>query len=249
MLPVVLLAVCAPGAQPKKPALPVDGARKVIAAVVVVARQNNGAARPRRGDELTAHYIGAAAVAARKLPPEQSAPAFLLGIAVALDTSALLRKNPVTGRLWARLESEAERKVRLKVLGEPTVHARHDLAQHFVVSAGLTASSGTKAAEAAGILKEVLDSHGDSGFSFADLAADLGGIAFADRLLRQPKHLAGLEKGFATSEYVLPPRGLPEGLTSAEFEKRYGSTDDARFRKALEDLRKRTKGLKGYRTP
>src|SRR5262245_20622253 len=104
-----LLVVLSAPAAPAKKELPVDAARKVIAAVVEAARQNTRAARPRKGDELTTFYVAAAARAARNLPAEESAPAFLLAVAVALDTSALLRKNPVTGKLWARLESDAER--------------------------------------------------------------------------------------------------------------------------------------------
>ena len=58
------------------------------------------------------------------------------------------------------------------------MRGRHDLAQHVGVSAALTALSGPRAAEAAGLLKELLDSgEGGSVFSFADLAADLADLA------------------------------------------------------------------------
>ena len=200
-----------------------------------------------KGDELTQFYVRAAAAAALRLPEKQSAPAFLLAIGVGLDTSSLLRDNPVTGSTWKRVESDAERRERLKVLGKPTVHGRHDLAQHFGVSAALTAVSGPKAAEAAGILKELLDAEeGGSGFSFADLAADLSGVVFAERLLASGR-LAGVARDFTVAAFVVPPKGLTEDLTRGQFEKRYGSIRDERFRKELEALRKKVKALPGYK--
>jgi hypothetical protein len=172
----------------------------------------------------------------------------LLALGVGLDSSDLLRKNPVSGPTWKSVESDAERGERLKVLGTPTVHGRHDLAQHFGVSAALTAVHGAKAAEAIGLLKELLDAQpGGSGFSFADLAADLSGVAFAQRLLERPARLAEVEKDFTVAAFALGPRGLTEGLSREQFEKAYGSTRDERFRKEVAALRKKIKALPGYR--
>jgi hypothetical protein len=199
---------------------------------------------------LTAYYVRAAAAAAGRLPrraPVERARAFLLALGVMLDDSSLLRKNPVTGGLWRRIETDAERARRLAVLGTPTVHGRHDLAQHFSVSAGLTAMAGARAAEAAGVLKELLDAEGGSGFSFADLAADLAGVAFAEQILRAPERLAGVAKSFTVADYAPSPRGLIEGLSSRQFARRYGSVNDKRFRTALEALRRRVRALPGYR--
>ena len=172
----------------------------------------------------------------------------LLGVGVALDRSALLRNNLVTRFTWRRVENDSERKKRLAVLGEPTVHGRHDLAQQFCVSAALTALHGAKAAEAAGLLKEWLDSaEGGSGFSFADLASDLAGVELATRLLAKPERLAELEKGFRVADYCLSPKGLKEDLSRKEFEKQFGSLSDARFKKALEELRKRVRARPGFK--
>jgi hypothetical protein len=258
VLTSVLAGVADPPAKAGRPdtAEMVQGARAVVAAVVKAAKKNrrrpargSRRARPplrRKGDALTEYYVRAAARAARKLPAKQAVHGYLLGLGVALDRDDLLRQNPVSGWLWRRVESDDERRDRLKVLGKPTVHGRHDLAQHFGVSAALTAATGAKAAEAAGILKEMLDAEGESGFSFADLAADLAGIAFAERLLGDPGRLAQLAKSFRVKAHVLPPRGLAEGLTSARFAERYGSVRDKRFQAALEDLKKQTRALPGY---
>ena len=63
-------------------------------------------------------------------------------------------------RGWPRL-----RWVRINLAG------RHDLAQHFVVSAALAAWSGEPVADAIGLYKELNDARHGSGFSFIDLAA------------------------------------------------------------------------------
>jgi uncharacterized protein YfiM (DUF2279 family) len=234
----------------------VENAQSILAAVVEAAQANQrlprrfgaeeGGPFRRMGDELTVYYVRAAATAARRLPAEQAAPAFLMAVGIALDDSNLLRNNLVTGALWKRIEPAEARRRRLRVLGEPTIHGRHDLAQHFAVSAALTAAAGVEAAEGAGILKELLDARaGGSGFSFADVSADLAGIALARRLLDKPERLADVEKRFTIADYALSPRGLPEGLSTAEFARQYGSIKDERFLRALGDIRKRVEALPG----
>ncbi|MGH7171060.1 MAG: hypothetical protein ACRELG_12345 [Gemmataceae bacterium] len=234
-------------------------AQAVLAAIVKAASENHrlpernapGARAPlrRSGDDLTVYYVRAAASAARRLPEKEAASAFLLALGIALDESSLLRSNLLTRGLWRKVEPDDARKRRLAVLGSPTLHGRHDLAQHFSVSAALTAAAGPQAAESAGLLKEMLDARGGSGFSFADLSADFAGIAFARRLLDKPSRLADLAKAFRIGDYALAPRGLPEGLTAKQFEKRYGSLKDERFQRLQTDIRKRIEALPGYRDP
>jgi hypothetical protein len=225
----------------------IKNARTIVAAVVEAARDNQRQPRPAKGDALTSLYVRAAARAAAKLPEKQAGPAFALAVGVALDTSALMRSNPAVASTWKRVESDMERKARLAVVGKPTMYDRHDLAQHFAVSMALVALLGEKKAESAGILKELLDAgEGGSGFSFADLAADLSGIAFARQVIARPARLAGIAKRFAVSDYTLSPKGLPEGLSLAEFEKRYGGIRDARFTKSRDDLVRRIGELPGY---
>src|SRR5262249_40587622 len=151
-----------------------EAARTVVAAVVEAGRANAELDEPEKGDAPTGLYVAAAGEAGAELPRDRSAWGVAVGPGGGPDTSAVLRTNVLTRSTWKEVESDAERKKRLEVLGEPTMHGRHDLAQHFWVSAALTALWGAKQAEAAGVLKEWLDSaEGGSGFSFADLAADL----------------------------------------------------------------------------
>jgi hypothetical protein len=131
------------------------------------------------------------------------------------------------------------------VLGEPTLFGRHDLAQHFAVSAALAALLGAKSAEAAGITKEWLDAHrGGSGFSFADLAADFGGVMLAEAVRTDPARLKAIGK---LTDYALSPKGLPEGMSGAAFEKRYGGLRDRRFTETCDDLKKRLSDRPGFR--
>jgi hypothetical protein len=262
-LVVILLGLRAwPAAAAEPPARPdldavVPHAREVVAAVVEAARRNarlplsteKGAEAPfrRTDDELTAHYVREAAAAARRLPAEQAVPAFLLGVGVALDDSDLLRKNFLTGPLWLKIEPDEARAERLKVIGKPTVHGRHDLCQHFAVSGALTAAAGPRAAEAAGLRKEQLDARpGGSGFSFADLSADYAGVAFAQELLKEGRTLAEVARSFAVADFASPPAGLPEGLSEKEFARQYGSVRDERFRRKQEEIRKLIRALPGY---
>jgi hypothetical protein len=248
-------------AAPPEPAAEarVEHARSILSAVIDAARDNQKLPRAGTGgkgpfrrdkDELTEYYVRAAAAAAQKKPAEHSVSVFLLALGVGLDTSDLMRNNPVTRGLWHKIESDDERKRRLAVLGEPTVRGRHDLAQHFAVSCALAAQLGVAAAEAAGVTKELLDAQeGGSGFSFADLSADLAGVEFARRLLAAPKELAKVGAVFRVADFTVPPEGLVEGLTQDEFTRQYGGIDDERFLTKLSALRKDVLARPGFKAP
>jgi hypothetical protein len=249
---LLTLLLLLPAADPPKTAKPdrekvIQGGRAVVAAVVRAAEENGRRGRPLAGDALTGLYVRAAVKAAGDLPQAEAMPALLLGLGVALDRSSLMRYNPLVGLTWRRVETNAERAARLAALGEPTLHGRHDLAQHFFVSCALTAVLGARAADSAGLTKELLDAQdGGSGFSFADLSADLAGVRLAARLLDRPSRARALAKGFRVADYALPPRGLVEGLTTKEFEKRYGGVADPRFKKERDAILRRIEALPGF---
>ena len=96
-------------------------------------------------------------------------------------------------------------------------------------------------------MKELLDSQaGGSGFSFADLASDMSGVAFGQQVLADPGRLARLAAGFVVADYAVPPDGLVEGLTYEEFARRYGTVADDRFTRELAKLRQRVRELAAY---
>ncbi len=233
-----------------------EGARVVVAAIVSAAKQNgalpvrNNAESGERtrltGDALTARYFRTAAVAARGLPAECAAPAYLLGLAVALDRSALLRGLGMPGIPWQAIESERESADRLRVLGDPTMHGRQDLAEHFVTSAALAALVEGQDATPAGILGELLQAQGADAFRFDDLATILAGLAFGTQLDGSPQMLTDLATAFRVADYTLAPEKGSLGLSRDEFAREYGSTSDERFLSKQDDLRKRLLALPGY---
>jgi hypothetical protein len=239
-------------------ASPLVAAALVVQAITNAAARNHnrdadtakgaGGAPALAGDRLTEYYLRVAAMtlASRNLLPETAARAYLLALAIAVDDSAVLRDHRALGRIVRRIESESQREQRLAVLGNPTMHGRRDLAQHFVLSAGLASLVGVQGAETVGIAKELADSRGGSGFSFVDLAADMAGAIFAERLLQGRLAMADVGNGFTVADY-LPERGdLVEGLTAAVFAERYGSPEDARFQAEKEKIRRRILTLSGY---
>ena len=112
----------------------------------------------------------------------------------------------------------------------------------------LTVLAGPQVAEAAGILKEMNDANGGSGFSFADLAADLAGISFARRLQAEPALLSSLSSSFSVNDYMPPVVGLREGLTRENLQADYGSPSDQRFLAERTAILKVIRALPGSKT-
>ena len=237
-----------PAAPPSKPLVELSkkqvGIRKIVRAVTIRAQDLRQQTGPKiKGDELTAEYVKAAAEVASTLEDEHRASAFLIGLGIALDDSTILRDNLVTRSLCRAVESDSERQERIAVLGVPTVRFRRDLCQHFVVSVALAELVGPAAAEAAGLAKEMIDLDRSSGFSFADLAADFAGVAFAEKVKKDPKLLARLRQSFAVADFVPEVKDLRDGVSVKRFETDYGSTSDPRFAKAVEEVRKLVAGV------
>lgn len=237
---------------PKKTGSPLlDGPRQVISAVVEAAAQNRGLSStsevsggPTRpsGDALTEQYVRAAAVAAARLPAQERVKALCLGLAVALGDVDELSSNALTRELLPLLETSEQRKVRLALLGSPTMHGRGDLTRHFFVSAGLASCLGAQSAENVGITKELRDASGGSGFSFVDLSADVAGVAFATQV-QSEEGLKQVAESFRVAQFLPPIKGLPEGLQMAKFQESYGSPGDPRFTAEVEKLREQVRTL------
>ncbi|MDH3716548.1 MAG: M12 family metallo-peptidase [Planctomycetota bacterium] len=229
---------------------PEHGALAVRRAVLQVAwaNQNRTAADqlPYKDDVLMALYVRTAAAVADKLPKEYARQAFLLGLGLSLDQHNVLSRFAPVARKIALAESPQERRERLRVIGKPTVHGRVDLAQHFLASAVLTLAVGSGGAEAAGLYKEISDTQGGTGFSFADVAADLAGVELATALLKDKVSLKQLRKDFHVSRYVLDVTSLEEGLSLDQLTSRYGAITSPQFQTHLESLRRQIRLLPGY---
>ena len=240
-------------------ASPVDSARVVRNAVVELAERNlrlppaaTAAGREARleGDQLTEAYVRAAANAALSLPEDHQVKAFGMGLAVALSDTDEWATNSITRDLLPLVEDSNERAHRKKVIGTPTMWDRHDLARHFFLCESIASVSSPSVAESAGLLKELQDAQGKSGFSFPDLVADLAGIAFIAHLQAAPaERLRDVAQSFTVKAYVPSVSELSEGMQVKDFREKYGSLADPRFKAELEKIRTRVKELPAYKTP
>ncbi|HEX2475909.1 MAG TPA: hypothetical protein VHK01_14255 [Lacipirellulaceae bacterium] len=234
-----------------------DAARHVLQEIVRAAVSNK--ARPVEsggtstpiarlvGDDLTTYYVRRAAGAADKLPDDVAPRAFLVALGIGLDRSDLLAKLPGSNSLAQAIEPVSERTIRLNMIGEPAMRGRQDAVEHFFVSAYLAATMGGDAARAAGIAKELVDAHGGSGFSFADIAADRAGVRFAEGVLHNQLKLSTVAQGYSVNTFMPAIDNLPEGLTAVEVAKRFGTQKDARFLKELRAIDQRIQLLPPYR--
>jgi hypothetical protein len=140
-------------------------------------------------------------------------------------------------RHWPR-----PRRLKLILLG------RYDSAQHFAVSAALAAWAGEPAANAIGLYKEVEDSRGGSGFSFADLAADRAGTRFGELVAEgSPRLDAALRGSLGDSDLAPSLDGFPEAISEAEFQRHYGGRDNPAYRQQLAEIERRLAAMPLYR--
>ncbi|MEZ6070586.1 MAG: hypothetical protein R3C10_10000 [Pirellulales bacterium] len=154
--------------------------------------------------------------------------------------------------LVGRVTDDALRKRLRPLMGTVALRDRRDWARHWLVSAAIEATGIGDASERLGTIKEQIDAgEGGSGFSFADLAADRAGIRLAvvaTRDLAQAEELQQrLARGFVVDDFCPPISDLPEGLTAAEFDERYGGTDDERYRMMIAEIDARLRQCDGLK--
>lgn len=110
-----------------------------------------------------------------------------------------------------------------------TLKNRDDLPKHFLVSAGLAVSAGSKLSHFVGLSKEVDDSDMGSGFSFPDLAADRAGVRLAELATESRQSASQIQQKMAkvTKESQFMPQidHLPEGIMESTFKKQYKDLD------------------------
>jgi len=129
---------------------------------------------------------------------------------------------------------------------------RNDLRLHFVFSAALKIISSSGISFSIGEFKELLDSQrGNSGFSFADLAADRAGIRFAELAVdgSGAEHLQNMAAELSSETVLFPSiSGLPEGIHQREFEQR-GGIESEYYKKYLAIIEQRIDRLALYQVP
>ena len=113
------------------------------------------------------------------------------------------------------------------------LNRRIDAAQHFTASAVLAISGQRAFADMVGLAKEFNDTHGGSGFSFIDLAADRAGAIFGKMAVSSEDAARRVQAILSQSpdESVFMPatKDLPENLTAEDFASQFGDTDSPQF--------------------
>lgn len=228
----------------------IKGARAVVAMILADAEEIHRSTEPRpTGDRLMEHQVKLAAQAAIRLPADVAPKAFLLGLGVVVDDTDMLRGNILTRSIWSAVESAQERDRRLRFVHPGSLLGRRDLAQHFFISAALSAVFSPALAEGVGLEKELRDARpGGSGFSFVDLAADLAGIQFARRLLNEHKWPEDLAERFVPRHH-LPSIAFPEGFSTNAFAARFGNTTDPRYLAQMKLVRQSVASAPGWPPP
>jgi hypothetical protein len=124
-----------------------------------------------------------------------------------------------------------------------TLKGRGDLAKHFLVSAGFAVSAGSSFANFIGLAKEVDDSDGGSGFSFADLAADRAGVQLGETAVLDSgsaKQLMQKMSSDLKESYFMPEIDqLPENIMKAEFKKKYQDLDSKTYALVNDEITRR----------
>lgn len=132
-----------------------------------------------------------------------------------------------------------------------TLSGRTDFPQHFMISAALAATAGSPLSDVVGLYKELEDARAGSGFSFNDIAADRAGTRFGALAV---SGVAGLDRigrivsaGLREADMMPDVRDLPESLSQAELERRFGGTGEPRYEEMLERIEQRIAALPLYR--
>ncbi len=125
---------------------------------------------------------------------------------------------------------------------------RGDFAQHFLVSAGLTLSAGTGLADSIGLLKELEDSQGGSGFSFTDIGADRTGVRFAELATSNSETARSMQQLLALNPdervFMAEFRDLPESMPQATFESIYGGVGQPAYNNVIADIEARISAIR-----
>ena len=128
-------------------------------------------------------------------------------------------------------------------LGGVTLRNRHDWTRHYMVSAALQVIGNTLVSLDVGILKEELDAHGGTGFSFGDLLADRAGTMLAVRATESEAAAKAIQNrlanGFVTEDFMPEGSDLPEGLTDQRFQTSYGGVGGKEYTRLLTEIDRR----------
>ncbi|MDQ3268485.1 MAG: hypothetical protein M3P47_07180 [Pseudomonadota bacterium] len=132
-----------------------------------------------------------------------------------------------------------------------TLSGRGDFSQHFTISAALAATAGSPLSDVIGLYKEISDSHGGSGFSFNDIAADRAGTRLGELATTSDNGAQKVQRqfnaGLRESDIMPEVKDLPEFMQEIEFKRRYGSIGSPAYIKMTNEIERRIAALPLYR--
>jgi len=132
-----------------------------------------------------------------------------------------------------------------------TLSGRRDFSQHFTISAALAATAGSPLSDVIGLHKEIQDSHGGSGFSFNDIAADRAGTRFGELATTSDSGAQKVQRqltaGLRESDIMPEVKDLPEYMQEMEFKRRYGGIGSHAYTKMTHEIERRIAALPLYR--
>jgi hypothetical protein len=124
------------------------------------------------------------------------------------------------------------------------LHGREDFAMHFLLSSLMASGMGGRLTDIIGTYKELSDETSGSGFSFNDLAADRAGVRFGQRALHDPLALQQRIQEGHTDDFFMPNAAdLPEYLTPAQFNARFGAVGSPQYNGLMADIEQRINRL------
>lgn len=129
-----------------------------------------------------------------------------------------------------------------------TLDGRNDLAKHFIVSAAITAYADTVLSDAIGLYKEIEDARSGSGFSFNDIAADRAGTRFGEEATADQNTAKRIQilgaSGLKDTDMMPAWKDLPEFMSEAEFNKRFGGIHTRTYREMMDKIEARIARLR-----
>ena len=164
-------------------------------------------------NEYVNHIIRSGASAATKLPEKHRVRAFLVAIGIAMDMSNSMKVLPIVGDRVKKMDTYELQVRRDELIQQSSINNRSDWSQHFGVSAALSALMSPDAARQAGLIKELKDeSTPGNAFDVGDLAADMAGCAFAQRLLDGKLDLNSVAQSFDVGKWIPDVKGYKPNL-------------------------------------
>jgi hypothetical protein len=169
--------------------------------------------------------------------PQLENRAAIFGLAIVLGHDGI-------EQLVGNVLTPEQRKQLPKVIGTAKLRGRQDWARHFLVSAATELLADRITGDTMGVFKESIDAQaGGSGFSFADLLANMSGMRFAALATQTEQSAravqAGLAIGFDVDAIFPYAADLPEGIAAGEFEQNYGGVEGSGYARMVRELQYR----------